>query len=340
MGKIELSICIPIFNFGRFIGKTLETLIPQLTEGMEIVILDGGSTDYTAGVIEYYRRGCPQLRYFRQEKRGGIDRDLHRAVELAQGEYCWLFSGDDYMQEGSVERVLRALTTRADVYVGDFTICDFHIDKILDHHRVLTTSDQTVFDLSDSASREIYFKKAEATPAFFSFIGALVVRRDRWLLTVLEESFLESCWAHAVRIFSMIPQGLKLEYLPFSLLRKRSFNDSFMDKGLIHRMGISIDGYHKIADFCFGLSSVEAFHIQRVLKTEFSFGKFLQAKEEIGSGENRKRLFELLQKTYPDHPFKRRLIKLLVYFVPRRAIPFLMKGYNLKRRFLAFLKQA
>jgi abequosyltransferase len=66
MPHISLSICIPTYNFGKFIGQTLESIIPNLTEAVEVVILDGGSTDDTADVVAQKQRNFPQIQYHRQ----------------------------------------------------------------------------------------------------------------------------------------------------------------------------------------------------------------------------------------------------------------------------------
>ena len=51
MARPQLSICIPTYNFGEFIGQALESLQRQYRPGVEVVILDGGSTDSTADVV-------------------------------------------------------------------------------------------------------------------------------------------------------------------------------------------------------------------------------------------------------------------------------------------------
>jgi len=81
MENIRLSICIPTYNFGEFIGTTLESIIKQATAEVEIVVLDGGSTDNTREVVHSFQQRFPRLSYHRLEKRGGIDRDMAKAVE-------------------------------------------------------------------------------------------------------------------------------------------------------------------------------------------------------------------------------------------------------------------
>src|ERR1700722_1620055 len=99
---ITLSICIPTYNFGEFIGETLESILPQIVDGVEVVVLDGGSTDETQAVVGAFQARCPALQYYHRDERGGIDLDMALTVELARGKYCWLFSSDDLMRPGAV----------------------------------------------------------------------------------------------------------------------------------------------------------------------------------------------------------------------------------------------
>ena len=54
MKKPLLSICIATYNRANFIGETLDSIILQLTEDVEVVIVDGASTDNTREVVESY----------------------------------------------------------------------------------------------------------------------------------------------------------------------------------------------------------------------------------------------------------------------------------------------
>src|SRR6266571_4898125 len=96
-------------NRAKFIGPTLESILVQATEEVEIVVLDGASTDNTEEVIRRYQARFPRLRYCRQETNMGIDRDFAKAVDLANGDYCWLFCDDDLFKPGAMRVVLEAV---------------------------------------------------------------------------------------------------------------------------------------------------------------------------------------------------------------------------------------
>ena len=107
MNPIRLSICMPTYNFGRFIGDALESILRQAADDVEIVVLDGASTDNTSEVVRSFQARFPKLHYHRRDRRGGIDRDMAHAVELANGEYCWFMTDDDLLKPGAITEISR-----------------------------------------------------------------------------------------------------------------------------------------------------------------------------------------------------------------------------------------
>ena len=74
-----------------------------------------------------------------------------------------------------------------------------------------------------------------------------------------EALFMGSCWGIAARLLSLGKQsGLRASYVARTWLDKRGGNDSFMDRGLVHRCGIAVHGFTAIADTIFGAGSAEA----------------------------------------------------------------------------------
>lgn len=285
MNPIRLSICMPTYNFGRFIGDSLDSIVRQATDAVEIVVLDGASTDNTADVVRRFQAHFPRLHYYRLDRRGGIDRDMARAVALAKGEYCWLFSSDDVMRKGALANVLEELTLGCDLYLCGLTLCTFDMRPIT-QHRILRLACDAEFELANEQDRLRYFQDAETTTAFFSFMGSLIVKRSRWDVIPFNEAFDRTLWAHVARIFAMIPEGLRLKYLSNSYLYKRGDNDSFMDKGPGHRYKLAIEGYDRLAETFFPRGSVEANAIRRAVRNEMSIRALLNFKLDY-VGRNR-----------------------------------------------------
>ncbi len=277
MKKTLLSICIPVYNFGAFIGETLASIIPQATDEVEILVVDGASTDNTADVIASVQRTFPQLRYHRLEKKGGIDRDMARSVELAQGDYCWLFGGDDIMAPGAVADILKQLGEGHDLYLCESILCRADMTPV-GKHNLLAADREQVFDLKDPVVRADYFSRARNTAAFFSFCSSLVVKKARWEAVAMDDRFVGSYWDHVARLFRMISDGLRIKYLPAPHLYKRGENDSFLDRGLVNRYRITIEGFDRLSRAFFPPGSPEDFHIRRAMNAEHNLKGLLDAK--------------------------------------------------------------
>jgi abequosyltransferase len=317
---MRLSVCIPTYNFGAYIGETLESILPQVQEGVEVIVLDGGSQDDTSTVVESLQERYPSLRYERREERGGIDRDIARTVDLARGEYCWLFCADDVMKPGAIARMLENLNSGCDVYLCGLTLCTLDM-RPLGEHRVSRIKTESQFDLSRSRDRRNYFRQARTTTAFFSFAGSLTFKKSRWDAIGLDEEFVGSLWAHVARFFQMIPGGLRLHYLPEAYLFKRGGNDSFMDQGLVHRYAVVIDGYDRLARSCFPPGSRDARDVRRVATNEFPPAVLLELKfsSERERPEDVTAVDRLAAKAYEDRTPRNVVYRLIYKHTPRAA---------------------
>ena len=314
MKKILLSLCIPVYNFGAFIGETLASIIPQVTDEVEIVVVDGASTDHTADVIASVQRSFPRLRYHRLDKRGGIDRDMAIAVELAQGEYCWLFGGDDIMAKGAITEILTQIQGGHDLYLCESILCRSDMTPI-GKHNLLAAEHEQIFELADPAIRADYFSRARNTAAFFSFCSSLIFKKARWDAAPVDDQFVGSHWDHVARFFRMIPHGLRIKYLSVPHLSKRGDNDSFIDQGIVNRYRITIEGFDRLSRAFFAPGSPEDFHIRRAMKAEHNLKALLDAKllcHDRGSAEDLVILDKLARMQY-GYPLLSNRFMLFVY---------------------------
>ncbi|MBI5014201.1 MAG: glycosyltransferase family 2 protein [Deltaproteobacteria bacterium] len=303
--KPKLSICIPVYNFSAFLGETLDSILPQVKEGVEVLVFDGGSTDSTPELMGAFQATWSNLRYHRAEARGGIDADMAKTVELALGDYVWLFSGDDLMRRGALEKALGMLSGGYDVILCKHTNCTLGM-KPLNKHPVFSEDHAFVADLGNRAERLEYFRKATTTEAFFSFMGGIVVRKGKWIESGEIIKFRGSCWGHVARLFKVSQNGLTVRFVPEIWLDKRGENDSFLERGVVNRYRIAIEGYHELTKEYFGEKSEEAFHVRRALRNELKFVGFLWAKEqakEHPEREDRHLLDQLVDLLYRDRGF-------------------------------------
>ncbi|MBC8011660.1 MAG: glycosyltransferase [Burkholderiales bacterium] len=119
---MKLSIIIPSYNQGRFIGRTLDSIIAQDDPDCEIILMDGGSTDSTLAVVERYR---DKLSVMVSQRDGGQSDALMRGYGLATGDYIGWQNSDDVYLPGSFAQFRARLAADqatgavADVYYGN-----------------------------------------------------------------------------------------------------------------------------------------------------------------------------------------------------------------------------
>lgn len=316
----KISFCIPVYNFGAFVGQTIDSIVNNSgwNDDLEIIVFDGGSDDNTSEVMQSYSTRYSNIRYLRQGIRGGIDADLHSTVMAATGEYCWLLSGDDTLREGSISRLLDFLKYKSDVYLCEHTQCDNKLRFLYDYP-VFFYRHPSVVNLAESQSRQVYLTKSLNTEACFSFMSGLVVRRDVWLSVEPPDMFKGSCWWHVARLFEHVKQSLSVCYVGETWVNRRGDNDSFLDQGLVRRLGIAIDGYQELANYYFGADSVEAFHIRRLVRADIKFVLYMHAKvmtRKHPATESRKDLDRLVRRAYSDRSFYCFAAKSVYFWTP------------------------
>ena len=113
-----LAIAIPTYNGSKTLGTTLESILTQLEDGVEVLISDNASTDQTREVVQAFQERFPTLRYYRNETNLGFDRNVDLAVRRAEASFVWLCSDNDLPQPGTVHKVLAVLRHHPDLGVG------------------------------------------------------------------------------------------------------------------------------------------------------------------------------------------------------------------------------
>jgi glycosyltransferase involved in cell wall biosynthesis len=103
-----VSIIVPSFNQGRFIRQTIESALAQSYRPLEIVVVDGGSSDETLQVLRSFGER-PELRW-RSEPDDGVAHAVNKGLALAAGSIAGIQSSDDYYLPGALEAAVAAFS--------------------------------------------------------------------------------------------------------------------------------------------------------------------------------------------------------------------------------------
>lgn len=193
----KLSICIATRNRAQFIGQTLESILSQVEPGVEIVIVDGASTDGTHEVLSQFTAAYPQVIYHREPTNSGVDRDYDRAVGYASGRFCWLMTDDDLLQRGAIGAVLGYADGDFDLVVVNAEVRSADFSRSLGL-RLPEMKQDRMFGPGQS---EAFFREVAN---HLSFIGCVIVRRCAWLARD-RSTYFGSLFIHVGVIFQHPP---------------------------------------------------------------------------------------------------------------------------------------
>lgn len=117
---MKFSIVVPSYNHAAYLEDALKSILHERDRGvdLEIILMDGGSKDGTAAIIEKYR---PHLKVAISEKDNGQTDALIKGFTYSTGDVmCWLNS-DDYYYPGALTLVQNFLSSqpKVDVVYGD-----------------------------------------------------------------------------------------------------------------------------------------------------------------------------------------------------------------------------
>lgn len=169
----RLSICIATLNRGAFIGETLDTIVAQLRDDTELLVVDGASRDDTTKVVSRYAAADPRVRYICLSVNSGVDRDYDIAVSHASGEYCWLMTDDDLLKPGAVDRVMAVLDGNVELVIVNTEVRTVDFSGTL---RPALVATGTNLEYAPEDADRLLIDTAHA----LSFIGCVVVRRSFW----------------------------------------------------------------------------------------------------------------------------------------------------------------
>jgi hypothetical protein len=103
-----VSVTIPAFNAGTYIGDALESAARQTYRNIEILVVDDGSHDDTVSVVETFAAKDGRVKLIRQSN-AGVAAARNCAIEAAEGEYIAPLDADDIWDSTKLERQVRRI---------------------------------------------------------------------------------------------------------------------------------------------------------------------------------------------------------------------------------------
>ncbi len=250
--SIKLSLCIPTYNRAKFIGETVESIISQATDEVEIVVSDNASNDNTQEIVARLQLQFPLITYFRWDYNVGADRNFLKVVELAQGEYCWLMGSDDRIEKQAITCVLAALRQYPGV-VG-LSVNEQVYDVTMKQKKPASASPKIDCDYLFT---DVHSFVSKMWP-YVGYISSQIVNKYEWGQAVAsaDVSNYFNAYVHVYVIGRMLLANPRWLYVHQKCVGHRAGNDSFLEtEGRYNRLAIDVLGFEKIAKGLFGKKS-------------------------------------------------------------------------------------
>jgi glycosyltransferase involved in cell wall biosynthesis len=109
----RISVIIPTYNCAGYVAETLDSILAQTFQDIEVIVVDDGSTDSTRAIVAGY---APRVQLIEQEN-GGVCRARNRGIAAARGNFICLMDHDDYWYPDKLQLQLELFERQPDVGV-------------------------------------------------------------------------------------------------------------------------------------------------------------------------------------------------------------------------------
>lgn len=134
MDRVEnlVSIITPMYNGRRYIAETLDSVLAQSYANWEQIVVDDGSKDDSAAIVESYASRDSRIRLIRKPN-GGSASARNKALELSKGRYVVFLDSDDLWDPDFLERQLAFIRTHdAPIVFASYRMIDSDGNGILE----------------------------------------------------------------------------------------------------------------------------------------------------------------------------------------------------------------
>lgn len=100
---VTISIIIATFNAGKTLRQCLDRVVPQLSEKVDLIIIDGGSKDDTKEIVEAYK---DKISYFISERDNGVYDAWNKGIKVSKGQWIMFVGADDILEYDAVQKYL------------------------------------------------------------------------------------------------------------------------------------------------------------------------------------------------------------------------------------------
>ncbi len=116
--QVKVSIAIPVFNGENYLAQTIDSILGQTYDNIELIICDNASTDRTGAISQHCANTDRRVRYVRNSRNIGLSANFNRAFELSTRKYFKWAAHDDLLAPTFIEKCVAALEREPDAVLA------------------------------------------------------------------------------------------------------------------------------------------------------------------------------------------------------------------------------
>lgn len=123
MRNEKISVCMATYNGELYLRKQIDSILCQLVDGDELIIIDDGSKDSTVDIIMSYSN--IKIKFHSNIFNCGVNKSFEKAIKLAHNDFIFLSDQDDIWADNRISIMLKVLNNRnVEVVFGNSKFID------------------------------------------------------------------------------------------------------------------------------------------------------------------------------------------------------------------------
>ena len=209
--KKLVTICVPSYNVEHYLDRCLQTLVAYPLAGKtEILVIDDGSTDFTAEIATTYEKQYPGIVRLIQKENGGHGSTINRALQESNGMYFMVVDGDDWICSRQFNNL-----------INDIDLGKVHSDLISSNYVQIDTESSDIEIMEPQVQvtyfKEMLFEELDVEKVYFTLAGSLFKTS---VLKQVEKKLQENTFYVDVEYFLFpIPYVKTVTFVNYSIYR-------------------------------------------------------------------------------------------------------------------------
>lgn len=258
--KELISIIVPVYNAEKYIKNTVESIINQTYNNIQIILVDDGSHDQSLKIIQDLAEQDRRIKVIHQQNRG-VSAARNKGISIAKGEYITFVDADDFLEPQACE----ILYNNIKKYNSDISIAS--VQKINLSNRIISLKPTNkVYKYSKEEFLKVFFKNdsnvdvASANAKLYSkniykeitYAENRSSNEDRYYLF---ESILK-CKAIVFQDTTIYTYKMHENSLSTSEVNERLFDNIYFAKKMLNEVNDQIPIFYDIALYNFQITTM------------------------------------------------------------------------------------